>query len=241
MEFRLVFIVFFTAHCLGRYAFPPKLALSSWGAYLSSLVFYCFSLLLVFAPALYSVTMYYAIMMMVFYLLISFFCFLVSRKKERNWFFFFTEILETAFILAIAYVYTARWDSLSPWRDIRAILDGLSLDYSQVMSYIALLVLLLPFSNVLIKKILPEKGEVIAEERHFKGSFLGSIERVLYALCLYTGGVVLMGLIFLTKIFIFSFQMRKSPIWGYRLYAGSILSMILAMLSFYLVQPFIHF
>ncbi len=241
MAFRLVFIVFLTAHCLGRYAFPTKLAVSSWGSYFTSLVFYFFSLLLIFAPALYSVTMFYAAAMMVFYLLISFFYFLVSRKKERAWFFFFTELLEIVFLLAISYVYTMRWDGLSPWRDIRTILDGLSLDYSQVMSYIALLVFLLPVSNVLIKKILPKKGEALAEERHLSGAFFGSVERVLYAFCLYSGEPVFLGLIFFTKICIFTLQVRKSPVWGSRLFVGSALSLILSMLFFYLVQPFIHF
>jgi len=239
MEYRLAFLVFLTAHLFGRFAFPEKLRLASWSSYFSALVFYLLAMLLVLFPVLYSVTFFYASLLFASYVVFSLLYFLLNRKKERKWSFFLFEVLEVLFIAAFVYIFIQRWDALSEWRDVRMVLNKLSLDYSQIASYEALLVLLLPFSNALIKKILPKKGEEV--EKHISGSFFGSVERVAYVLCFYAGGAVLAGIIFFSKIALYTLQVRKTPLWGARLFVGSILSFILSLLSYFLVAPFLYF
>lgn len=241
MDMRLTLILFIAAHALGFYYFPSVVRDGSIWGFLSGIVFYMLSILLVFAPALDFILFLYAMTLLLFHLLAELpFTFLRRRWKGGvpfRIFFFAEEILHLVFFAVLAYIYSARWTSPSPWRSVRAFLNQAALDYSQVLSFICLVILLLLPAIRLIRMLLPD----VKEDRVPISGFAGCAERLLYAMAFYMGSMPACAIIFAVRSLIYTPVMIRSGEKAYRVLAESCLSALSAFAVFTLVSPFIHY
>lgn len=241
MDMRLTLILFIAAHALGFYYFPSKVRDAGIGGFLSSFVFYVISVLLVFAAALDFVLFLYALTLILFHLLAE----IPFTLLRRRWgsgipgriIFFAEELLHGAFFAFIAYIYSARWTSPQPWRSVRAFLNQASLDYSQVLSFFCLVILLLlPLSRI-IRMLLP----CDKEERLPLSGTAGCAERLLYSVTLYMGSMPAFAIVFAVRSLVYTPLMVRGGEKTCRVLAESCLSAILAFAVFSLVSPFIRY
>lgn len=241
MDMRLTLILFIAAHALGFYYFPSKVRDGSIWGFLSSFVFYAISVLLVFASALDFILFLYALTLILFHLVAEI-PFTLSRRKwtgdiSCRVFFFAEELLHYVFFTFLAYIYSMRWDSPQPWRSIRAFLNQASLDYSQVLSFLCLVLLLILPACKVIRMLLPEGRE----EKVSMTAVSGCLERLLYSAALYMGSMPAFAIIFAVRSLLYAPMMIRNGGKAYSVLAESCLSALLAFAVFSLVSPFIHY
>lgn len=241
MDMRLAVILFITAHALGSYYFPERVRDGSVWGLLSSFVFYALSILLIFAAALDQILFLYALTLLLFHILVDIpFYFMRRRWSEGTSYrilFFSEEVLHGAFLTFIAFIYSTRWSSPTPWRSVRTFLNQASLDYSQVLSALCLFLLILLPAGKVIRMCLPERRE----EKIPLSAASGCAERVMYSICLYMGSVPAFAIVFLVKSLIYTPCMVKSGEKVNRVLITSVLSALFVFALFGLVSPFIHY
>ena len=241
MGMRLTFILFLSAHLLGSFYFPLMVRDGGVGGYVSSLVFYVLAVFLLFAPTLDNILFFYALTLILFHIIVDLsFSFLRRRfvnSLQKAVFFFSEEAIHLLFFAVLSYIYSARWTSPTPWRSVRSFLNQASLDYSQVLSFIALLLLLFAVSSRIISFIIITRDE---SKRPFT-SFAMCLERCLYATALYLNSPLAFAIIFASRMAVTAPALIKNGEKTYQVLLEGVLSALLAFSSYTLVSPFIHY
>ena len=241
MDMRLTFILFLSAHLLGFFYFPLKVRDGGVGGYISSFAFYALAVFLLFAPTLDNILFFYALTLILFHILLDLPFFFLRRRfvnpLQKAIFFFSEEALHLIFFSILSYIYSARWTSPTPWRGVRSFLNQASLDYSQVLSFIALLLLLFAVSSRIISLIIITQDE----SKHPFTSLAMCLERCLYAAALYLNSPLAFALIFASRMAFTAPALIKNGEKTYKVLLEGVLSALLAFSSYTLVSPFIHY
>lgn len=243
---KIVLFLFLIGHVTGDfYLQSDELATDkneSFGKLLKHSVIYLFSLIIVIIPVFSLSLLRWSSIIALAHFAVDLVKFFLKKKTFTKsnldvWAYFLDQLVHFLVIIAVTLVIHLNSESIAYIYPLRFLMDRITIDVMQVLSWLLLLLVVIQPFSITIKKVLYRYRPLTSEEKGGQpnaGAFIGILERLIILLLLSVGQYAAIGFVLTAKSIARYNKIAENPEFSEYYLLGTLLSAML-VISAYLI------
>jgi len=243
--FKSILLIFILAHVLGDFYFQPvKLAEAKDKSYVfvivHSLIYISVTILCALLCSSINILIGAMVLSLIHFTVDTAKYVCINKKlllKAKLNLYIIDQLIHIACIIAVSYIIAFYDDYIVVLPLIRQMFEVVSNDIAIVFKWLLALLLIDKPANITIKKLIlkyePSDREVI--ESNSAGAFIGTLERIIVLLCLYSNQYSAIGFVFTAKSIARYNKMTEDKEFSEYYLLGTLLSMLYVICTYFIV------